>query len=79
MNVVMELRSIASIVRMVETTGSLAFVSEMGAPPARVLKVAGLRIERTLALVQKRDRPLSPAARAFKAMIQGGCEVRSGP
>lgn len=71
MNIVMELRSIAAIVRMVETTGALAFVSELGAPRARVLKVSGLRIERRLALVQKHNRPLSPAALAFKeALLQ---------
>lgn len=65
MNVVMELRSIAAILRMVETTGSLAFVSEMGASGAHVLKVRGLRVERTLALISKRGRPLSPAAASF--------------
>lgn len=65
MNVVMELRSIAAILRMVETTGSLAFVSEMGAPRSRVVHVRGLRVERQLALISKKGRPLSPAAAAF--------------
>lgn len=64
-NVVMELRSIAAILRMVETTGSLAFVSEMGAPKARVVPVTGLRIERQLALIQRKKRKLSAAAEAF--------------
>lgn len=67
MNVVMELRSIAAILRMVETTGSLAFVSEMGAPRSRVVSVRGLRVERQLALISKKDRPLSPAAASFAA------------
>jgi DNA-binding transcriptional LysR family regulator len=65
MNVVMELRSIAAILRMVETTGSLAFVSEMGAQGVRVIPVTGLRVERQLALISLRDRPLSPAAERF--------------
>lgn len=65
MNVVMELRSIAAILRMVETTGSLGFVSEMGAKGARVVPVSGLRVERQLALISLRSRPLSPAAERF--------------
>lgn len=65
MNVVMELRSIAAILRMVETTGSLAFVSEMGAPRSRVVHVRGLKVERQLALISKKGRPLSPAAASF--------------
>ncbi len=69
MEVVMELRSIASILKMVETTGSLAFVSEMGAPPERVIQVRGLKVERQLALIWKKGRPLSPAATAFAEAI----------
>ena len=65
MNVVMELRSIAAILKMVETTGSLAFVSEMGAQGARVIPVSGLRVERELGLISLRDRPLPPAAGRF--------------
>jgi DNA-binding transcriptional LysR family regulator len=65
MNVVMELRSIAAILKMVETTGSLAFVSQMGAERARVVHVRGLRVERQLALIRKVGRSLSPAASAF--------------
>jgi DNA-binding transcriptional LysR family regulator len=64
-NVVMELRSISAIRRMVETTDSLAFVSEMGAKGAPVLTVSGFRVERQLALICKPQRPLSPAALAF--------------
>lgn len=73
-NVVMELRSVGAILRMVETTGSLGFVSEMGATGARVIGVSGLRIERQLALVQKRDRPLSEAAASFARQVQGGSD-----
>lgn len=71
MKVVMELRSIAAILRMVETTGSLAFVSEMGAPRARILHVRGLKVERQLALISKKGRPLSPAAEAFAEDLVG--------
>lgn len=71
MNVVMELRSIAAILRMMETTGSLAFVSEMGAPRSRVVSVRGLKIERQLALISKKDRPLSPAASSFAKDLMG--------
>jgi DNA-binding transcriptional LysR family regulator len=68
MNVVMELRSIPAILRMVETTGSLAFVSELAVPrggDVRVVPVRGLAAVRQLALIHKRGRPLSPAARQF--------------
>lgn len=68
-NVVMELRSIAAILRMVETTSSLAFVSELGANPEQVLRVSGLRIERRLALISKRERSLSPSAAAFAELL----------
>ena len=65
MNVVMELRSVAAILQMVETIGSLAFVSELGSAGALVLPVQGLRVERELAIVSKKGRPLSPVAQAF--------------
>ena len=68
-NVVMELRSISAIRRMVETTGSLAFVSEMGAKGAPVIEVSGIKVERHLGLISKRDRPLSPAALAFRQRL----------
>lgn len=71
-NVVMELRSISAIRRMVETTGSLAFVSELGAKGASVLSVTGFKVDRQLALIKKRDRPLSPAAHAvWDHLLQG--------
>ncbi len=68
LNVVMELRSIPAILRMVATTGHLAFVSRLGverAEEVREIPVRGLRIERQLAVVTRRDGVLSPAARAF--------------
>ncbi len=70
MQVVMELRSVAAILQMVETTGSLAFVSALGAGSSRCLTVRGLRIERQLAVIWKRGRPLSPAARAFAERLR---------
>lgn len=69
MNVVMELRSIAAILQMVETTGSLAFVSQLGAGGASVVPLQGLKIERQLAVIAKKGRPLSPVAQAFVAEL----------
>jgi len=68
MNVVMELRSIAAIVRMVAMTGNLAFVSQIGVEnehDVRVLPVRGLDIRRELAVIARRGAVLSPAAEAF--------------
>ena len=73
MNVVMELRSIPGIVRMVTTTGNLAFVSKMGVqsdPAVKVLRVSGLAIRRQLAVVTRRGTPLSPAAASFAARLR---------
>jgi len=72
-NVVMELRSIPAILRMVSTTGNLAFVSQLGIPQQPdVVEVAvqGLRIERRLAIIGRRATPLSPAAQAFVQRLQ---------
>lgn len=69
MEVVMELRSIAAILKMVETTGSLAFISRLGAPPGRTIEVRNLKVRRRLALVSKKGRPLSPAASTFAEAI----------
>jgi molybdate transport repressor ModE-like protein len=77
MNVVMELRSVAAILQMVETTGSLAFVSELAVrskDPRRSrsvvpVRVRGLEIQRELALISKLGRSLSPAARQFSSML----------
>lgn len=74
MQVVMELRSIQSILRMVGLGLGLAFVSRSGVadddPRIRVVPVQGLRIERTLAVVTRRGRPLSVAAGAFLAHLR---------
>ena len=78
MNVVMELRSIPAIVRMVATTGNLAFVSRMGVESesdVRVVRVRGLDIRRRLAVIARRGAVLSPAAAAFAARLnQNGTE-----
>lgn len=72
-NVVMELRSIPAILRMVATTGNLAFVSRLGMEqPGDVVAVdvQGLRIERRLAVIARRSTPLSPAAAAFSRLLR---------
>ncbi len=72
-NVVMELRSIPAILRMVLTTGNLAFVSRLGMERQQdVVEVAvqGLRIERKLAVIARRGVALSPAASAFSQRLQ---------
>lgn len=72
-DVQMELRSIAAILGMVESTGALAFVSRLGVPEGSskvvVLDVRGLKIVRRLGVISKVGRPLSPAARAFVPML----------
>jgi DNA-binding transcriptional LysR family regulator len=76
MNVVMELRSIPAILRMVATTGNLAFVSRLGVGRSgvvRVLPVHGLAIQRRLAVIYKRGNRLSPAAAAFVQRLPGTC------
>lgn len=72
-NVVMELRSIPAILRMVSTTGNLAFVSQLGMSQQGdviELPVAGLRIQRRLAIIARRGATLSPAAQAFSHRLQ---------
>jgi DNA-binding transcriptional LysR family regulator len=75
-NVVMELRSVGAILRMVETTGSLGFVSEVGSAGARVVPVEGLSLERQLAVAAWRGRPLSPAASAFLPYLERAAAER---
>lgn len=75
MNVVMELRSIPAILRMVATTGNLAFVSQLGVATfeeVREVRVRGLKIERELAVIAKRGNVLSPAAQKFAARLRSG-------
>lgn len=67
-NVIMELRSIPAILRMVATTDSLAFVSQLGVQSqelVREIPVEGLSINRRLGLATRRGHPLSPAANRF--------------
>jgi DNA-binding transcriptional LysR family regulator len=74
--VIMELRSIPSILKMVATTGSLAFVSrlslggELGVTP---VPVRGLSISRTLGLASRHGSPLPAAAEAFSTLLPGVC------
>jgi DNA-binding transcriptional LysR family regulator len=70
MNVVMEVRSIAAILQLVDATGSVAFVSELSVGGRPVLDVQGLRVERELGLITRRGRPLSSAAAAFVAELR---------
>lgn len=72
MNVVMELRSIPAILRMVTSTGNLAFVSHVGVEAnsdVTQLSVRDLRIERQLAVVIRQRSHLSPAASAFLEQV----------
>jgi len=72
-NVVMELRSIPAILRMVSTTGNLAFVSQLGMEQQNdvvAVTVQGLRIERRLGIIARRGARLSPAADAFTQRLQ---------
>ena len=69
MNVLMELRSIPAILQMVMSTRSLAFVSRLSLvqvdPGIEMLDVEGLGIEREMAVISKRERPLSAGSTAF--------------
>jgi DNA-binding transcriptional LysR family regulator len=75
-DVVMELRSIPSILKMVATTGSLAFVSrlsltaESGIVP---IPIRGLSISRTLGLAGRHGSPLPAAAAAFSTILRRVC------
>ena len=76
LEVVMELRSVQSILRMVALQLGLAFVSQLGVEAAgqgvQVINVSGLKITRQLAVVHKRARPLSIAAEAFLERVTTG-------
>jgi DNA-binding transcriptional LysR family regulator len=70
--VVMELRSIHSILRMVALRLGLAFVSRLGvegAKDVKIIDVTRVRLTRSLAVVRRRGRPLSVAAQAFLESI----------
>jgi DNA-binding transcriptional LysR family regulator len=73
MNVVMELRSIPAILRMVATTGNLAFVSRLGVDSLEdvsEIAVNDLKIERKLAVIARHGAALSPAAQAFATLLR---------
>ncbi|MCG7955021.1 MAG: LysR family transcriptional regulator [Candidatus Thiodiazotropha endolucinida] len=74
MNVVMELRSIPAILRMVATTGNLAFVSQLGVDSLEdvaEIEVRDFKVERELAVIARRGSTLSPAAQAFADLLRG--------
>jgi DNA-binding transcriptional LysR family regulator len=71
--VVMELRSIPSMLRMVATTGSLAFVSRVSLPvepDVRAIAVKGLTISRTLGLASRHGVPLSAPSEVFAGLLR---------
>ncbi|MCG7976255.1 MAG: LysR family transcriptional regulator, partial [Candidatus Thiodiazotropha taylori] len=73
MNVVMELRSIPAILRMVATTGNLAFVSQLGVDSLEdvaEIEVRDFKVERELAVIARRGSTLSPAAQAFADLLR---------
>src|SRR4029450_1566384 len=72
-DVVMELRSIPSMLRMVATTGSLAFVSRVSLATERDLRtidVRGVTISRTIGLATRQNIPLSTAAATFASLLR---------
>ncbi len=76
-DVVMELRSIPTMLRMVSMTGHAAFVSRISAatePGLRIVDVRGLSVRRTLALATRRDFPLSAPSAAFRTELLSGSD-----
>ncbi len=74
LDIVMELRSIPSMLRMVSSTGCLAFVSRLSLTDEqelRAITVRDLAISRTIALATRRDIPLSAPAAAFAEHLHG--------
>jgi DNA-binding transcriptional LysR family regulator len=74
-NVIMELRSIPAILRMVATTDSLAFVSQLGVQGQELVRevpVERLTITRRLGLATRRGHTLSPAADRFARRLLTG-------
>jgi DNA-binding transcriptional LysR family regulator len=75
-DVVMELRSIPSILKMVATTGSLAFVSRLslaGESGIVPVPIRGLSISRTLGLASRQGAPLPAAAQGFSTILRRVC------
>ncbi|MGI9335500.1 MAG: LysR family transcriptional regulator [Gammaproteobacteria bacterium] len=72
LDVVMELRSIPSILEMVLSTGNLAFVSSLSVHGRRELKrvtVRDVSVSRKLGLATRASMPLSAAASAFAELL----------
>jgi DNA-binding transcriptional LysR family regulator len=72
-DVVMELRSIPTMLKMVATTQSLAFVSDLSVgstPGLRPIKVRGLTITRDIGLATRREMPLPAASAAFATLMR---------
>jgi DNA-binding transcriptional LysR family regulator len=72
-DVVMELRSIPTMLKMVATTRSLAFVTALSqgtVPGLRAITVRGLSIVRTIGLATRHDMPLAPAGAAFATLLR---------
>jgi len=69
LGVVMELRSIESIRRMVAAGVGVGFVSRLVLPEGAGLTCHDGALGRTLAVVRRRDRSLSPAAGAFELQL----------
>jgi DNA-binding transcriptional LysR family regulator len=72
-DVVMELRSIPTMLKMVATTRSLAFVSALSlgtTPGVRSIEVLGLSMARHIGLATRREMPLPPASAAFATLLQ---------
>lgn len=69
LNVVMELRSIESIVQMVKAEIGVGFVSKYGLPDGAGLRLAATPIERQLGVIRRSDRVPSHATAAFERAL----------
>ena len=72
LEVVMELRSIETIMQMVNAKIGVGFVSKFGLPEKAGVRARGGGLMRTLGIVRRRDRFLSHAAGAFERALLGG-------
>jgi DNA-binding transcriptional LysR family regulator len=69
LDVVMELRSIESITQMVRAGIGVGFVSRFALPRGEGLGCLDGKLSRSLAIVKRRDRALSPAAAEFERQL----------
>jgi DNA-binding transcriptional LysR family regulator len=72
LEVVMELRSIESIVQMVNAQIGVGFVSKFGLPEKAGVRARGGGLMRTLGVIRRRDRFPSPAVGAFERALLAG-------